>query len=172
MSTTFYVWYSNIPEGGGNVGHCAIKIGATYMSWWPAAGSKMEMLKGIFGTGSGFMTPGYKDDVSSEGKEPDYVGDHFGWNDAKAIQYWITQCMPEYARAVTEINRAGSPARYQFLTSNCSTMVINILRASGAFDGEVILNMWLSIKDTIALSPPDVMRISQYFAGHKSALIY
>ena len=57
MSTTFYVWYSNIPKGGGNVGHCAVKIGTVYMSWWPGSGSKMEMFKGIFGTGSGFMTP-------------------------------------------------------------------------------------------------------------------
>ena len=80
--------------------------------------------------------------------------------------------MPTYARAVTEINRAGSAACYQFFTSNCSTMVINILRASGALNGEVILNTWLSIKDTIAFSPPDIMRVSQYFAGHKSALIY
>lgn len=169
MSTTFYVWYPDLR--GGNIGHASIKVGDTYMSWWPYAGSKMEILKGIIGSGSGFRTPAYPDDVSAEGKDPDYVGDHFGWDNAKAIAYWTSQCLPSYALALAEIVRAGSPAHYQFLTCNCATMVINILRASGALDGQVVLNAWLSLKDSLALSPPDIKRVSQYFAGHPEALV-
>jgi hypothetical protein len=155
MSTTFYVWY---PEGG-NVGHASIKIGSTYMSWWPKMDSLMESIVGL-AVGTAFITPTYQNDVTWEGKEPDYVGDHFGWDDIKAIQFWNTQCVPSYAH------------RYNFVTCNCASMVVKILRASGALDGEVALNTWLGIKDTYAISPPDIMRVSQYFAGHKAALIY
>ncbi len=106
MSTTFYVWYPNLLQGGNNVGHAAIKVGTTYMSWWPYAGSKMEILKGLVGTGSSFGTPSYADDRQSEGKEPDYIEDHFGWDDGKAIAYWNSQ-LPTYVAALGEIVRAG-----------------------------------------------------------------
>ena len=157
MSTTFYVWYPRIIQDGlaGNIGHASIKVESTYMSWWPAEVS----LKASFGSGVAFATPTYESDVHSERKEPDYVGDHFGWDDIKAIQYWNTQCVPSYAH------------RYNFVTCNCASMVVNILRASGALDGEVVLNTWLGLKDTFAISPPDITRVSQYFAGHKAALI-
>jgi hypothetical protein len=128
----------------------------------------MEMLKGILGTGSGFMTPTYENDLSAEGREPDYTGDHFGWDDARAIDHWNTQCIPAYVSAFKEITVSG-PSKYQFLTYNCATMVFNVIRAARALDGEIILNAWLALKPV--LSPPDVMRTSQYFAGHKDALI-
>ena len=170
MSTTFYVWYPNILQGGSNVGHASVKVGKVYMSWWPYAGSKMEFLKGVFASGSSFRTPTYVDDQASEGHDPDYVGDHFGWDDGKAIAYW-NSLQPTYVAAAGEIVRAGSAARYQFFASNCATVVIDIIRAAGALDGQFVLNTWLSVKNTFALSPPDVMRVSQYFAGHPEALI-
>jgi len=97
-------------------------------------------------------------DVSSEGKEPDYVGDHFGWDDIKPCNFGIPSV---YHRIVIAT----------FFTCNCASMVVKILRASGALDGEIILNTWLGTKDTVALCPSDLMRVSQYFAGHKAALI-
>jgi hypothetical protein len=131
----------------------------------------MEILKGIFGSGSRFSTPSFKDDVESEGKPPDYVGDHFGWHEQQALSYWMSQ-LPSYAAAGAEIVRAGSASKYQFLTCNCATMVIQIIRAAGALDNEIVLNGWLGLKSTFALSPPDIMRVSQYFAGHKEALLF
>jgi hypothetical protein len=166
MSTTFYVWNPILP----NVGHAAVKIGDTYMSWWPASGSKMEMYKGIFGSGSLISTPSLKDDIDSERKVPDYIGDHFGWDDQIAIRYWTSQ-LPTYAAAGAEIIRAGSASKYQFFTCNCATMITQILRAAGAFENDLVLNAWLGVKSTFAFSPPDITRISQYFAGHKEALL-
>ena len=43
----------------------------------------------VTGSGVAFTTPTYESDVSSEGKEPDYVGDHFGWDDIKPCNFGI-----------------------------------------------------------------------------------
>jgi hypothetical protein len=99
MSTAFFVWNNNILQGGSNVGHASIRVADVYMSWWPYYASKMEMFKGILGGGSGFRTSTFEEDVASERREPDYTGDHFGWDDDKAItrvsRYLSTRALGE-----------------------------------------------------------------------------
>jgi hypothetical protein len=171
MSTTFFVWNNNFLSGGNNVGHASVKIADVYMSWWPYAGSKMEILKGILGSGSGFRTPTFEEDVESEGRQPDYIGDHFGWDNDRAISFWQSQ-LPTYDSAYNEIKSVGSAAKYQFFTYNCADSVVRVLQAAGSLDNEFLLNSWISLKRTFALTPPDITRISQYFNGNKSALLW
>ena len=93
MSTTFYVWYPDVEKGA--FGHASVKVGSTYMSWWPASESRMRSLLAMFNIkGTTVRLPAYNDDVKSEGKEPEYIGDLYGWDDQKAIDYWTTNAVP------------------------------------------------------------------------------
>jgi hypothetical protein len=161
MSTTLFVW---LPSSG-NIGHASIQVATTYMSWWPGSDKMLSYLV----TGGSPQTPTYDSDVDSEGGEPDWTGDFFGWDDDGAIAFWNAATSLDFQKAVSAVRSGIPPQQYSFVCNNCSTMVIKILRAAGAFDGEFVLNLWLSSK--IVNTPEQVMDIGGYLAGDKGALL-
>ena len=165
MSTTIFVWH----RAGENIGHAAIKVADTYMSWWPSGdGTKLDMFNTIYGTGGAVRPPNYDDDVAGEGgNDPDYQADHFGWDDGGAIAFWNNECVPNFLKAVSANRGRKRPQKYQFIMNNCSTLVIEMLRRAGAFNGEFSLNLWLGLRNTVALTPKDVYRTSEYLLGNK-----
>src|SRR5262245_49968206 len=122
MSTTFYVWYPDLKKLA--LGHASVKVAGTYMSWWPASENKMRSLLAMYNIkGTSVKPPSYDDDVKSEGKAPEYVGDLYGWDDQKALDYWNTNAVPNFLKAFGEIKKAHAGETYKFVTCNCATMV-------------------------------------------------
>jgi hypothetical protein len=166
MSVKINVWY---PKGS-NVGHASIEFHGTYMSWWPGSvnASKLKMTKMVFAGGPG-QAPTFEHDKSSEGGEPSWTGDYFGWeNDDKAIEYWKKVYFSDLQKGISAAREGNAGATYNFVTNNCCDVVDKLLATAGAYNWEMRLNLWRGIKTKLA--PKDIATIGAYLGGQKSIL--
>lgn len=167
MGVKINVWY---PKDG-NIGHASIAIGGTYMSWWPdgSAGSKkMQMFKLLFSGGPG-RAPTFDDDKRMEGGEPSWTGSYFGWkNDAAAIELWKKIYFSDLQKGISAMRSGNADATYSFVLNNCCDVVDKLLETAGAYDWEVKLNMWRSMR--FKLAPKDIATIGSYLGGQKGII--
>ena len=166
MSVKINVWY---PKGD-NVGHASIEFHGTYMSWWPSSENpgKLKMVKMVFAGGPG-SAPTFADDKSSEGREPSWTGDYFGWdNDDKAIEYWKKVYFSDMQKGISAMRAGNKDAQYCFVSNNCCDVVDQLLVQAGAYSWQVKLNLWRGMK--IKLAPRDIATIGAYLGGQTSLL--
>lgn len=166
MSVKINVWY---PKPG-NVGHASIDFHGTYMSWWPSStsASKAKIVKMVFAGGPG-SAPTFDQDKSSEGGEPSWTGDYFGWKtDDKAIEHWRKVYFSDLQKGLSAMREGNKDAVYGFVSNNCCDVVDQLLEKAGAYEWEMRLNLWRSVKAKLA--PKDVATIGAYLGGQKSIL--
>jgi hypothetical protein len=107
--------------------------------------------------------PTYQDDKSSEGGEPDWYGEYFGWDgDDDAIDYWRKIYFLDLQKGISAM-RGNIDAKYSFVSNNCCDVVDKILEVAGAYDGKFMLNLWRGVK--IRLAPKDIATIGCYLGG-------
>jgi|GEM_PF-3021831 len=121
---TVYIW---LPENG-NTGHGAMEIGSgmntTYVSFWPANdGDGKKVTVGVHSVfnqkyNSDFMED-LADDNYSEGKSPDHTYTiAFSQLDENAmVKCWSTKFCGK--------------SKYQLLSHNCCSVVVEVMRAGG-----------------------------------------
>ena len=166
MGVKINVWY---PKGD-NIGHASVNIQGTYMSWWPdgASGSKAKMVKMVFAGGPG-TAPTYEDDKQSEGGEPSWTGDFFGWaRDNEAIEFWKKVYFSDLQKGVSAMRSGNKDAQYSFVSNNCCDVVDKLLEKTGAYDSQFKLNIWRGIK--FKLAPQDIASIGSYLGGQTGVL--
>jgi hypothetical protein len=139
------------------------------MSWWPDGTNptKLGIIKAMFG-GPG-TAPTFEDDKASEGGEPDWYGEYFGWdNDDKAIDLWRKIYFSDLQKGISALRSGNTGAKYSFISNNCCDVVDKLLETAGAYDGQVLLNIWRSVKFKFA--PRDIATIGCVLAGQSGIL--
>jgi|HubBroStandDraft_6_1064221.scaffolds.fasta_scaffold1405685_1 hypothetical protein len=167
MGVRINVWY---PKGD-NIGHASVEIDGTYMSWWPDGGagsSKLKMVKQVFAGGPG-TAPTFADDKQMEGGEPSWTGDYFGWDrDGDAIDFWKKIYFSDLQKGMSAMRSGNANATYSFVANNCCDVVDKLLEKAGAYDWQIKLNLWRSIKAKLA--PKDIATIGCYLGAQKDIL--
>ncbi|TCI01793.1 hypothetical protein EZV61_16110 [Corallincola luteus] len=114
MKATVYVW----PRKDQNVGHAAMKIGSTYISFWPADGiGKPQAKKGLKMklSHAGTSVTSYRVDCDAEGGRQPIAIEINNFDAESALAYW------------QQIRRDG--VRYQLRKKNCSSIVAECIHA-------------------------------------------
>lgn len=107
-----YVW---LPDGN-NVGHTAMQVRGTYISFWPEGGASAKDLK-LKRSQPGAYADELKSDIDSEGGREPIVIELTNLDEYAILKYFaeISQNKP----------------RYQILRNNCSHMIAHCLMAGG-----------------------------------------
>jgi hypothetical protein len=153
---TVYVW----PPKGDNVGHAAVKIEQTYISWWPEGGIVIDPKgKEIQLTAAPVRGRTYIADVKGEGGPPEHKIHISGLNESAMVQWWAG-----FGLQSGRTKLAGPLPKYHLLKQSCSTVAARALQAGG---GNNYSGWWNANK--LVWTPMDVYRYANEIARNRAA---
>lgn len=115
-----YVWLARKTEDGKNVGHASMKVGNTYMSWWP------DETAGLTGDFYPIRNKSFRSDCDAEGCTPDHTIYLDGLNEKTILDWWAGFGLVENGALL-----AGPLPRYNLTGQNCSSVVATGLKKGG-----------------------------------------
>jgi len=116
-----YIWLPTVEGDEKAVGHAALQVQSTYMSWWP------ERAAGPVGDFHPIRRRAFMDDTSDEGRAPDWAIHLNGLNEAAMLDWWQTFGL---TRGIADYHGPLPP--YSLWQRNCSTVVATALKKGGA----------------------------------------
>jgi len=114
-----YIWEAAKVDGGKNVGHASMQVQRAYVSWWP---------EGDIWQSSPHRNRSFEADCRAEGSRPHHTVAVSGLDEVAIQKWWAGLGLVSPSGQ----SLSGPLLPYALTTRNCSTVVVEGLRAGGA----------------------------------------
>ena len=130
---TVFTWAMSIKDPAG---HASMKIGESYISWWPEHGRSDSGFGGVRGVSLlAWGGPSYVNTMSEDkklkGRPPDYASAPINFLNEKDVIEWWEKIKPKNKVCSTTYNESEN-TYYDLARLSCATIVMRALLVGGA----------------------------------------